>query len=176
MSVSEQEKPFDLDLISISELTDILDSFFLDEQDSQISGEKFIVFILDEEFYAIPAKQVAEVVRPLSFTSLPNLPEWFLGIANLRGDIISIVGLKSLWNKESVDSPKSKLIVLRSFDNGSPVAFKIDKLREIVTLPKEEIEVARNKRNSHIFGKAEHKSNVLNLLDVEEILSSLKLI
>src|SRR5689334_910486 len=93
---------------------DLTDSLFLENQTAEASGEKFIVFFLDGELYAVSAAQVAEVVQMLAITPLPNVPEWLLGIANLRGEIISVVDLPKLWNKKTSQNPaKAKLIVLR---------------------------------------------------------------
>jgi chemotaxis signal transduction protein len=132
--------------------------------------------MIDESLYGIASNEVSEVVRPLSYTPLPNLPDWFLGIANLRGNIISIIDLEVLWYKKSNNSPKSKLIVLHS-ENAEPhIAFKVDKFSEIVTFVDDEIKPFNDKNSQHIFGKIKHKSNNINLLNLEEILSTLKVI
>lgn len=175
MSETQKDKPFDIDSISLSELADVSDPLLFDKQKTQSLGKKFIVFMLEDEHYAIASDRVSEVVRILPFTPLPNLPSWLLGLANLRGDVISIIDLHSLWKIKSQDSPKSKLIVLRPENSDSLIAFKVDKLREIVTLPKEQIEPAKENDAAYISGKSKLKSNIINLLDVDKILSSLKL-
>ncbi len=43
--------------------------------------------------WAFRMDQVLEIVTPPPITPLPGLPEWALGIANLRGDIASVVDL-----------------------------------------------------------------------------------
>lgn len=175
MTELKQEKLFDLDLISISDLTNVSESIFLDKQKPEIPGKKFIVFMLEDKQYAIASNEVSEVVRPLTYTTLPNLPEWLLGIANLRGDIISIIDLQILWFKEVKETPKAKFIILRSEKSDSRIAFKVSKLREIVTLQEDEIEEVNSAELPYIFGSITHKSNTIHLLNVEEILTSLKL-
>ncbi len=172
MSELQAKKLPNFDL-SAYDLPDLSSSFSDDQKPAQQpSGEKFIVFFLDDALFAVPAKQVAEVVHPLPLTNLPNVPEWLLGMANLRGNIISVVNLLKLWNKSASSlSSKTKFIVLRS-QNGAPsVAFTVDKLSEIVTLPNDEIQIIKDDQS--FFGKAMHKSNILHLVDTEKLFSSL---
>ncbi len=63
-------------------------------------GDKYMVFQINDSNYAVPSGEVAEVVRMLPLTELPNLPDWFMGIANLRGDILSVINLPGIWDPE----------------------------------------------------------------------------
>lgn len=160
---------FDLSAFDLPNLTDSLSDA---EKSTQKQGEKFVVFALDDELFAVSAKQVAEVVQPLRLTTLPNVPEWLLGVANLRGSVISVVNLLKLWDKKpTLFSPKTKFIVLRSQSDDSSVAFMVDRLSEIVTLPNDEIQFIKDDQS--FYGKAIHKSNILHLVDTEKLFSSL---
>lgn len=165
---------FDLEMLAMTDFSESPDSTF-EKVDSQPDGEKYITFLLGQTQFALPSNAASEVVRSLPYTSLPNLPNWFVGIANLRGDIVSIIDLLMLWNQDSNESLKSKLIVLRSGDSGSQIAFKVDKLCEIVTLPSESIQRSNINKNPHIKGKLFHNSIEITLLNVEKILSSLNI-
>ncbi len=110
----------------------------------------------------------------LSVTPLPNLPEWLLGIADLRGAMISAVSLQKLLGTSGVSvAPRTKFVVLKSPNFPSPVAFAVDRLSEIIVLPNEEIHLVKDEKAPHLLGKAMYKSNDLNLLDVENLFSSL---
>ncbi|HVE58315.1 MAG TPA: chemotaxis protein CheW [Pyrinomonadaceae bacterium] len=134
-------------------------------------GEKFVVFFLDDELFAVSADQIAEIVRPLEFTPLPNSPVWLYGIANLRGQIISVLNLAKICRKNSVPvSSKSKLIVLKPKNSASSMAFPVDRLSEIITLAKKDIQPSEDLR---FFGTAVHETVSVNLLDTEKLFSSL---
>ncbi len=165
---------FDLETLGMTDLLEDSDSIF-EEVDSRKDGEKYITFLLGETHFALPSNAVSEVVRSLPSTSLPNLPNWFVGIANLRGDIISIIDLLMLWNEGSIESAKSKLIVLQSNDCGSQIAFKVDKFCEIITLPSKQLQESQIAANPQIFGKLLHKSVEITLLSIEKLLLSIKI-
>jgi purine-binding chemotaxis protein CheW len=170
----------DIDFSSLLDLPEA-NSIFLAEKPAQAYGEKYVVFALDEEFYAVHSNLVVEVLSPQPVTPLPGVPEWLSGVANLRGEIISVVDLRKFWKKKSasVASPlKTKLIVLCSAKDDTKIAFVIDRLSEIVTLAPQDIKFsAADFENSFptLFGKAAHKSNALLLFDAENLLSSLSL-
>ncbi len=175
MNESKQENIFELELPSAADFPDLSNSFISVEEKTQTSGEKYIVFLLDEIQYAIPADSVTEVIRRLEITSLFNVPEWFMGIANLRGDIVSVIDLQKLWQKDSTPyTPKSKLIVMRCPETDSLIAFKVDKLREIVTLLNEAIQPPEDKDSLFLTGQAKLQSGTVNLLNVENVLCSLR--
>ncbi len=165
--------PPEIDFSSF-DFTNLTNSFLPDEIKSPSNGVKYLVFFLDEELYAVSTKEVAEVASPLQTTPLPNTPEWLIGIANLRNEIISVVSLPTLLKKQnSTASPKSKLIVLQSPNSAPYVAFRADRLSEIISLRKDEIQLDEDEKLSCISGKAVHLSNHLTLIDTEKILSSL---
>jgi purine-binding chemotaxis protein CheW len=140
-------------------------------------GEKYLVFHLDDKIYGIDSKRVEEVSLSLPVTPLPNVPEWFLGIANLRGDLLSVVNLRKLWKKNTTPPNKSRFIIFHSAKHESLIALMVDRLNEIVTLSANEINFsAADFAESHpaLFGKAEFKSQPLFLLEIDKILASLK--
>ncbi len=138
-------------------------------------GEKYLVFLSGEEFYAVASKTIAEATASLAVTRLPNAPEWLLGIANLRGEVVSVLNLPAiLQQKISTPVPKPKFIVLRSEIFESGTAFAANRISEIVALPSEDIQIAADEKSPHIFGKAVYKSQTLNLIDTEKLLASLK--
>lgn len=179
MQNSTPQNLADIDFSSLLDLPEAT-SIFLEEKPVQPYGEKYVVFALAEEFYAVHSNLVAEVLGPLPVTALPGVPEWLLGVANLRGEIISIVDLQKFWQKNpaAVTPQKNKLIVLRSAKDNTKIGFVVDCLGEIVTLAPQDIKFsAADFENSFptLFGKAVHKSHTLLLFDAENLLSSLTL-
>ena len=159
-----EENPLKIENFPILDLSALTASSFSAELPA---GEKFLSFSLRGKLYAISAGQILEVAQPLPITPMPKVPDWILGIANLRGDIISIVDLTKLWNMS--DAPlasKMKLIRLRSSDNS--IAFVADKVNEVVTLPGVDIQPVENA--AHLFGKISYQSEILHLIDVDKIL------
>jgi purine-binding chemotaxis protein CheW len=167
---------FELDISSLLDLEEFTDSVLSPRKELKAEGEKYVVFHLDDKLYAVHSKQVVEVIGFLDVTTLPMVPEWLAGIANLRGNIIPVVNLRLLWKKETTTPQKTKLLVLRSEKDHGTIAFVVDKLSEIVTLTAKEIQFSAADFESSFptfFGRAAFKSQTLYLLDAENLFSSL---
>lgn len=155
---------------SAQNLPDLADALYLTEQTPQPLGEKFIVFYFGNELFAVSADKVSEVFQPLEITPLPNVPEWLLGITNLRGEIISIINLpKLLQIPVQTNFAKLKLIVLRG-QNGS-IALATERLNEIVSLPPEAIQPCEEE--SQIYATALYNSKNLQIINTETLFTSL---
>ena len=166
-----QKNPADFDS---NELDLIPHHVFFDEQSAQTKREKYVVFCLGADFFAVSTNKVSEVVQMLAITPLPNAPGWLLGIADLRGTMISIVNLQKLFGTpDTTVSPRTKFVVLRSPDFPSAVALAVDRLSEIIVLQNEEIQFMADGKTPLILGKAIYTFNTLTLLNVENLLSSL---
>jgi len=60
----------------------------IDVSDTDIEtmdGEQYVTFELSNETYAIEALMVKEIIELAYVTRVPNLPEFFKGVINLRG-------------------------------------------------------------------------------------------
>ncbi len=150
-------------------------SFFHESKSAFSNGEKYVVFCLGASYFAVSLKKVSEVVQRLSVTSLPGVPAWLLGIAELRGEVISVVSLQKLLGAPDGDvSSNTKFVVLKSPKFSSSVALAVDKLGEIVVLVNEEIQLVEDEKTPYLLGKSAYKSlHALNLIDTENLLASL---
>jgi len=130
-------------------------------------GEKFVVFFLSDELFAVRASAVEEVMELPPLTALPNSPAWLHGIANLRGAVITVLNLARLCSKPSVNiSPKTKLVVLKPQNLAAPIAFPVDRLSEMITLAEQDIKQVDHER---FVGKAFYQSVSVTLLNAENL-------
>jgi len=57
-----------------------------------------IVFTLASELYAIESQFVRELCQMKDFTPIPGVPDYILGLINVRGQILPVVNLKVFLN------------------------------------------------------------------------------
>lgn len=105
--------------------------------------EKHIVFKLEDNLFAFSAADVMEIAHPLKVTPLPFVPSWLTGVTNLRGDILAVVDLRRLWNKQPAmqGANKTKMLVLRSRREDLMMGLVVDSVREMCVLPEERASV-----------------------------------
>ena len=60
----------------------------------------------------VPAGMLSELVEEPEIYPLPTTPVWFPGLINLRGDLVPVFNLKTLFNMEGSGGEQSNLLVL----------------------------------------------------------------
>ncbi len=90
---------------------------------------RFLTFRVDGQFYALRSDDVSEVMRVPAMAKVPQGPAALLGIANLRGAVLPVAGLRELLGRGSAgDTPDTRAIVL---DVGAPVALVVDSVEAL---------------------------------------------
>ena len=58
---------------------------------------RLVVFVLDEQRFALPLTAVERVVRAVEVTPLPQAPPIILGVINVQGRIIPVINSRQLF-------------------------------------------------------------------------------
>lgn len=144
---------------------------------SAVATEQHVIFSLGGTAYSFPIANVLEIGRPLAVTPLPNVPDWVVGVANLRGDIISVVDLRRFLGMAADDSLHAgRMLVVRSKIEEIQTALIVDAVRGIrlldggrVAQPTAPLE---DGVTPYMRGVYEHKERLLVLLDPEKLMLS----
>ncbi|HUW42386.1 MAG TPA: chemotaxis protein CheW [Rectinemataceae bacterium] len=92
---------------------------------------KYVVFMIGERSYALPADRVREISFDNELYYVPFLPSYVRGYANRHGQPFTVLDLRMLFEKSALDS--STLLIL-NIDNDQ-LALLITDVDEIVKLP-----------------------------------------
>jgi twitching motility protein PilI len=113
MPVCSNQTPFQL-LLEIERISKARAQNFPNQGDFR---EKWsgIAFELNDQTLLAPMKSVSEVMLPPVMTRIPGVKPWVFGIANRRGNLLPIMGLKSLLfgNGESTNHTRQRVIVIQ---------------------------------------------------------------
>ena len=55
---------------------------------------QLVGFVIGEEEYAVPILTIQEIIKPISWTRVPQTPAYILGVFNLRGSVIPLIDLR----------------------------------------------------------------------------------
>ena len=97
----------------------------------------FLTFLLNDRLYALPAEDIAEVIRTPPVAKMPQAPSALIGIANLRGNVLPLVSLRNLLGLKETKNGGPRSIVL---GGGSPAALAVDVVETFVTVAAKRIE------------------------------------
>ena len=86
-----------------------------EKSDAGLQFLEIIEFRLASETYGVESQHVREIYPLKDFTPLPGIPSFVLGLANVRGQILSVIDLKKFFNlPEKGLGELNKIIIVRN--------------------------------------------------------------
>jgi purine-binding chemotaxis protein CheW len=146
-------------------------------QASQVGNAKYLTFALGSESYAIPVLKVREIIKLVSITAVPQMPEYIKGVINLRGKIIPVVDLRlKLCLAVAENSDRTCIIVVqvtRSGGTAMQLGLIVDGVEEVVNILPSEVEPTPDFGTQvdadYIIAMAKIKGAVKALLDIDRV-------
>ena len=146
------------------------------QQDSVVDQLDDVVqlvgFVIGDEEYAVPILSIQEIIKPFTWTRVPQVPKYVLGVFNLRGAVIPLIDLRTKFGLPTKkQNDETRFIVMR---NGDDVAgFVIDRLTMAIRIKKENIGPAPDTVNSDdtiIDGVGKQEDKIITILKVNKLL------
>ena len=133
---------------------------------------QLVGFMIGEEEYAVPILAIQEIIKPFTWTRVPQVPKYVLGVFNLRGAVIPLIDLRTKFGLQSKKHGEdTRFIVMR---HGDDVAgFVIDRLTMAIRIKKENIGPAPdtiNDEDTIIDGVGKQEDKIITLLKVNKLL------
>jgi purine-binding chemotaxis protein CheW len=135
VSVASDVKPVLDTAISVPDSTDS------DREAAQQREIEMLSFRLGEEEYAVPVSDVREVLKLMQPTTVPNTPDYILGVTSLRGTMLPIIDLcKRFGLPAGVQDEKSRIVVVTSADEEA--GLQVDRVTGVFSVFPDEIKPA----------------------------------
>ena len=132
----------------------------------------FVTFLIANETYAVPAKAVREVVRWTPVTRVPNASPAVKGVMNLRGEIVSVLDVRTSLGLPVVEPTDRTCIVVvtaQDADRRLHVGLIVDTALDVTHIAEPEQEHDALIAGEHVQGIARTKAGLIILLDVNRL-------
>jgi purine-binding chemotaxis protein CheW len=103
-------------------------------------AQQFVIFHVKDEMFAVPLAEVKEIIRMPTVVRMPLSPATLEGLANLRGTVLPVVNLRSVFSFEPAPHDDATRVVV--LDQGHPVGLVVDRMANVVTVEASDIETA----------------------------------
>lgn len=136
-----------------------------------------LTFNLGEEVFALEIRLVREVLEYTKITKVPNMPEYMLGVINLRGNVVPVIDLRNKFNMKNVDKTVNTAVIITEIVQDENdliiIGALVDAVREVSIFEKSEIDVApkigTQLNTAFIKGMAKAEEQFVIILDIEKI-------
>ena len=142
---------------------------------SYSEGTRLITFILGEEKYGLDILKVRELISfPEGLTRIPGMPDFIIGMFNLRGLVIPVMDLRKKFKMSSEERHEFSVIIIVEVDNKN-IGLTVDSVSDVIFVKEENIqdttELAMNVDTKFIKGVAKTREEMVILLDIDFLLS-----
>ena len=139
---------------------------------------KYLTFALGPEEYGLEILKVREIIGYMDITAIPKTPEHVKGVINLRGQVIPVVDIRTLFGMQTKEvTEQTCIIVVEITMSGRKLSTGVivDQVSEVLDIAGEEIEEAPQLGSSvdtdFILGMGKVGGSVKILLNIDRVLS-----
>lgn len=140
---------------------------------SNTGGNRYICFNLGNQEYGVPLLSIKEVLGLPEVTPIPQCPNYFLGIMNLRGKVISVMDLRTKIGLKFQNNTETSVMILDLGDQLLGVV--VDKVNSVVTINMKDITEApkmeATKATDYIENVYRHNDQLILLISIAKALS-----
>lgn len=149
-----------------------------EDENEVIEDMQYIVVKLGAESYGIRINQVDNIVRMQRITRVPNSQDYYVGVINLRGEIVPVMSMRRRFGLAEDEYTGTSRIIIIKAEEQSLVGLIVDEVREVVNLDANTIEKPSFKLSEEkakfLSGIGKHADNLISLLDIESIVMEKK--
>lgn len=142
-------------------------------------GGKYLTFALGKEEYGLEILKVREIMGLMDITAVPRTPSYVRGVINLRGQVITVVDLRTKFGMPTTEkTDQTCIIVVEIAYDGRKrsTGIIVDRVSEVLNISAEKIEDPPNFGNStdneFILGMGKIGESVKILLDIDNVLNA----
>ena len=146
---------------------------FDDEETAAQNSEKYLTFLVDNQYFALPIRDVTEIITTQTVTQMPEFPVYVKGIINLRGKIVPLVDIRLRFHKAEREYDEHTSVVVVSID-GIDVGFIVDAVDEVLDIDNADVSPAPRMGETssrYITGVGKVGEKIVLLLDSSRLLN-----
>ncbi|MCG7601112.1 chemotaxis protein CheW [Halomonas sp. McH1-25] len=115
-----------------------------DEGDDDSLGQvqQYVTFTVGKEVFAVEMLPVQEIIRVPEVVRVPLTPPALNGLANLRGNVLPIICLRTLFQLEPREADDATRAIVLNL--GQPLGFVVDRVASVIMVEDEQIEPVSN--------------------------------
>ena len=141
--------------------------------DSKID-DLYMVFVINNQKYALSSKYITETIEILPITKVPFLPEYMKGIINLRSTIIPVMDARMRFGMEPIEySERTCIIIIENEAN--KIGLIVDAVNEVLTIPPKQIMESTKEKNdlkeSFVNGISQINNDIQLILDCDSLVN-----
>ena len=148
----------------------------MDEMIQIDDTKQFIIIKFDSEQYGINIEYIDNIVRLQAITRVPHTQSYFVGIINLRGEIIPVMSMRSKFGLPDKENTNASRILILKMEGNAKIGVLVDEVKEVVTLSEESIEktsVESGDIKAYLSGVGKYNNSLISILNIGAVIADI---
>lgn len=134
---------------------------------------RYLCFSLGGDEFAMPLLSVREVIGVPEFTPIPQAPSYYLGMMNLRGQVISVIDLRGKLGLKGTKNPETSVVIIDLGEHS--MGLMVDSVNSVLTPSADHIspppDMARTPASEFVTAVYRRDDKLILVLDILKVLS-----
>ena len=145
----------------------------------RVELQRHLVFAINQEKFAVSLEFLLEIDNMPNWTGIPGLPPSVRGLINRRGEIVSLLELRSILGLAYPDVPKKgKIFVATGAERQSVSAFAVDEIEGIIGFDPQRMipvkDISSGAVGKGVTATIEEGDALIRILDIAGILADVE--
>ena len=114
-------------------MNDYMDLYNDEQEDVDLQHMKFLTFILDNRTFALPIKDVIEIIEVQEAMPVPEFPDYVKGIINTKGRVVPVIDMRLRFQLEEAEYTERTCIVICSICSVE-IGFVVDTVKAVISI------------------------------------------
>jgi purine-binding chemotaxis protein CheW len=137
-------------------------------------AKQYIVVRIGNERYGIDIQYVDNIVRLQRITRVPKAQPYFLGVINIRGEIIPIMSLRVRFDLEPDEFTNASRILIIKLEPQAAVGIIVDEVKNVIMLQESDVDKISGNQNDekaiYMTGVGKHPEGLVTLLNLQGVI------
>ncbi len=137
-------------------------------------AKQYIILRFDNEQYGIDISYIDNIVRLQPITRVPHTQSYFLGIINLRGEIVPVMSMRRKCDLPDKDNTNLSRILIIKVEGNAKIGVLVDEVREVVTLAENDIEKLSSDTGdarAYLTGVGKYNDTLISLININGLIT-----
>lgn len=139
-------------------------------------SKQYIILRFDSEQYGIDISYIDNIVRLQPITRVPHTQPYFLGIINLRGEIVPVMSMRRKFELSEKENTNLSRILIIKVEGNAKIGMLVDEVREVVTLSEDQIEkisADSGDIRAYLTGVGKYNDTLISLINIGGVIADI---
>ncbi|PLX87874.1 MAG: chemotaxis protein CheW [Desulfuromonas sp.] len=140
---------------------------------------QYVTFALGGELFGVEVNRTREILSLIPVTSVPQTPDYMLGVINLRGQVVPVIDMRLKLGMPQAEATQDTCIIVLEVqvdEETLVVGAQADAVREVLEINLDQIEppprLGTKLKTEYIRGMGKVDEQFMILLDIDRVFSS----